>query len=587
LPEITPEKEEIHWFEWKPESFHLARILDRPILLDLTAVWCYWCRYMEENSYRDLQVVRLANELFVPIRVNVDRRPDINERYNFGGLPTTAILTPDGEIISGGTNILGGELKTWLLSQSEYFRVQKNEIRERLASFSPAGSNQTFEGELSLAIVSDLQQILLENFDRVYGGFGTQPKFPLPEAVELALVSAHSTGKEVFSRILTKTLDEMAIGGLFDRIEGGFHRYSVTRDWSSPHFEKVLEGNAELLRNYVRAFKLTGDERYREISERTVEYLLTTLEDPDTLAFYGSQAADEEYYNLPSEERSERSAPAVDKTVFTNWNACTVLSLIEAASIANGESRLLSVCEGVVNYLFKEGFDESKGMHHYLDPEPTLTGLLGDNLEMASALLNLHMVTGDQSYLSKAGKLAQIMAKRFWDEENGGFYDRVKNRNAVGHLRRIEKPLNDNSQAAELLLKLGAITGSGEWEEKARKTLTLFSESYSELGVQASGYARAVSLALRGPIRIEVIGSQKDSEFHAFLRAASGLLEPRSVVIPLDTEESLGRIRQLHAQTSQETYARVSSGGVHSGELRDPSQLGAKVSAISKATSSG
>ncbi len=584
MPEITPSKEEIHWFEWKPQSFHLARILDRPILLDLTAVWCYWCRLMEANSYADLEVVRLANELFVPIRVNVDRRPDINERYNFSGLPTTAILTPDGETISGGTYIPAEELKTWLLSQSEYFRVQKNEIRRRLASFSQAASNQPSEGELTQAIVNDLQQTLLENFDRIYGGFGTQPKFPLPDAVELALMSAHETGKEVFKRILTKTLDEMAIGGLFDRVEGGFHRYSTTRDWSSPHFEKILEDNAEILRNYVRAYKLTGDERYREISERTVDYLLNTLRDPEKAAFYGSQAADEEYYNLSRDERSDRKPPAVDKTFYANWNACTILSLIEAASITDRESSLLSICEHVANVLFREGFDESKGMHHYFDPEPTLTGLLADNLEMASALLSLHMATGDPSHLMGAGKLARIIEKRFWDSENGGFFDRAKNRNAEGHLKHPEKTLNDNSQAAEFLVKLGAVTGNVEWSEMARKALSLFTESYSDLGLQASSYAHSVNIALREPIRIEVIGSRKDSEFQALLKAASSLLESRSVVIPLDVEESRERIRDLQAVSAQETYARVRTDPLDSGVLHEPSELAAKVSAVSKAT---
>lgn len=586
LQETAPRREEIHWFEWHPESFQLAKILDRPILLDLTAVWCYWCREMEENSYADSQVVRLANELFVPIRVNVDRRPDISERYNFGGLPTTAILTPDGDTISAGTYIPAEELKTWLLSQSEYFRAQKVEIKRRLASFAAETSPVPAEGELSEAIIRDLRQCLLENFDRVYGGFGTQPKFPLPDAVELALNAAHTTGEEVFRRILTKTLNEMAIGGLFDRIEGGFHRYSTTRDWSSPHFEKILEGNSELLRNYVRAYKLTGDEEYRKIGERTVEYMLKTLWDPEKAAFYGSQAADEEYYNLPRDERLGRKQPSVDKTFYTSWNACAIISLIEAASISPLESNLLSQCENVANFLFKVGFDESKGMHHYFDPAPTLTGLLTDNLEMASALLNLHMATGNQTYLRRANELAQVMQTEFWDKENGGFCDRVKSLTAEGHLRHSEKNLQENSTIAEFLLKLGALTGNAENTVVAGKTLELFADSYSELGLQASGYAQTVNLALHGTIRIQIVGSRIDSVFQEFLKAASSLLEPRCVVLPLDIEESRERIRQLHTTCSTDTYARVCTDTMRSEPLSDPSELAVKVSAVAKATSS-
>lgn len=587
VPEIAPRKEMIHWFEWKPESFRLAKILDKPVLLNLTAVWSYWCRLMEQTSYHDADVVRLANELFVPISVNIDRRPDISERYSFGNLPTTAVLTPDGQTISGGTYIPAEELKIWLLSQSEYFRAQKNEIRRRLASFSEEAFGPPVEGELSMAIVADVQQCLVESFDRLYGGFGTQPKFPLPDAVELALISAQGSGEEVFRKIVTKTLDEMAVGGLFDRVEGGFHRFSTTRDWSSPHFEKILEGNAELLRNYVRAYKLTGDEKYRKISESTVEYLLRTLQDSERSAFYGSQAADDEYYNLPKDERSLRHPPSIDKTFYTSWNACAVLSLIEAASIMQNGSSLLSLCEEIANFLFKEGFDEDEGMHHYFDPKPALTGLLGDNLELAYALLELHMVTGDPSHLERADLLTRLMLKNFWDSEDGGFRDRARSRSAEGHLRRAEKSIHDNSLSAELFLKLGSILGNSDYEEIAKKTLSLFTESYPELGLLGACYAQTVNFALGGPVRIEIIGSRDDSTFQEFLKAASGLLEPRRVVLPLDVEESRARIREIHAVASKETYARICTNGVSSAPIHDPEELSRKVSAVANSVSPG
>lgn len=583
MPEDAPVRKGIHWFEWKPESFKLARLLDHPILLDLTAVWCHWCREMEETSYTDPEVVKLASELFVPIRVDVDRRPDISERYNFGGFPTTAILTPDGETITGGTYMPPEELKLWLLSQSAYFKAQRDEIRRRLANFSVDPSSAAQGGELSSVIVKEVQQCLIESFDRVYGGFGTQPKFPLPDALDLAMLSSLDSADGIFRRITTKTLDEMTIGGLFDRVEGGFHRYSTTRDWGSPHFEKLLDGNASLLRNYIRAYKLTGLEKYKQVGERTVAYLLVTLRDPDVAAFYGSQSADEEYYKLSKDERLEREPPPVDKTFFTDWNARTIISLLEAASVLREGPELVSLCEKAADFLLTRGLDEEKGMHHYLDPSPGLTGLLADNLGMAESLLELYMVTGDAKNLDGTQRLASFILKHFWDSRgSGGFYDRVEEEGAEGDLRRPEKSPHENSLAAEFLLKLSAVTDNDDFKEVARKALGLFAASYSELGLLASCYARSVELAINGPVRIEIIGSRADYAFKEFLRAASSLLEPRCVVLPCDVEEDRERIRRLRAPPSRETYALVCTDFGCSRPVREPSKLAETVAVVPK-----
>ncbi len=579
---ITPGNNAIHWFEWKPESFELAKFLDRPILLNLTAVWCDTCKEMEDTSYGDPEVIPLANELFIPLRVNVDQRPDIHERYNFGGLPTTAILTPEAETISAGTYIPPAELKAWLLSQSEYFRVQKHEIMSRLAAFSGEEDSPRSEGKLTQLIVSDVQQSLLENFDRVYGGFGTQPKFPLPEAIELALVSALTQGQEAYLRIITKTLDEMAIGGLFDRIEGGFHRFSVTRDWSSPHYAKMLEGNAELLRNYVRGYRLTGLERYRQIAERTIEYLLNTLHESGTSAFYGSQAADGAYYDLSKKDREGKIPPPIDRTFYTCWNACTISSLLEAASLAPKEWNLVSLCERLGSFLFKKGLDEERGMHHYFDPEPKLTGLFDDNLEMACALLELYMATSDAVHLREAERLAEVMVDRFWDAANGGgFLDRVEEDSSFGALRRPQKKIDENSQAAEFFLKLSCVTGRLDYKQLAEHALNPFAESYGELGVLASSYARSVNLALQGAIKIEVVGSREEADFRELLQAAFDLLEPRRVVVPLGNEEN----RQKSGESSfsgSEAYARISAGVVSSSIIRRPEELAERVDAVAR-----
>jgi uncharacterized protein YyaL (SSP411 family) len=247
----------IEWFEYGPEAFNKAATENKPILLAISAVWCHWCHIQDKTTYSDPEVVRLVNRDYVPIRVDNDKRPDVNRRYNLGGWPTTAFLTPDGDIIAGGTYIPPEDMKDALRKVKALYLQGKAKSPSAIPSSEDAEKQLT--AEVSQGIIDDVLTSLVMSFDSVYGGFGDNPKFPHTDALELALVQYWYAGDKGLLTMVTKTLDHMARGGMYDHEDGGFFRYSTTRDWSIPHYEKMCKENAKLLGTYLHAYQATGE----------------------------------------------------------------------------------------------------------------------------------------------------------------------------------------------------------------------------------------------------------------------------------------------------------------------------------------
>lgn len=250
-------KEEIKWLEWGKEAFEKSRKENKPILLDIFGTWCYWCHEIEKNCYQNPEIIKKINEYFIPIRVDTDKRPDINERYNQGGWPTTVFLTDQGKIIMGGTyipprNMLG------ILD-----RVRYSYQGEKTLPFELETPLLKVKKPITESIVLELGNALLQSHDNVFGGFGTNQKFPMAEGLELALILFNKTKDAEYLSVVENSLKGM-IKGIFDKVEGGFFRYSVTRDWEEPHYEKMLETNAELVGVLSEAYSITKNKTYLE-----------------------------------------------------------------------------------------------------------------------------------------------------------------------------------------------------------------------------------------------------------------------------------------------------------------------------------
>jgi hypothetical protein len=300
----------VNWLAWGEAAFVRAQAEDKPILLDIGAVWCHWCHVMDRESYEDPELARIINENFVAMKVDRDERPDVDVRYQAavsaisgqGGWPLTAFLTPDGRPYFGGTYFPRDDrygrpgFGRVLLTMAQVWKDRRDEAIESAASVMAAiEHNESFSGRggsLTLALVDKISASALSQFDPRNGGFGSQPKFPHPAVLDLllhlAVNRANGPAREAFS----VTLEKMARGGVYDQLAGGFHRYSVDERWVVPHFEKMLYDNTELLRNYAHGFQTLVRDDFRQTAREIVAWLDAVMTDRERGGFFASQDAD-------------------------------------------------------------------------------------------------------------------------------------------------------------------------------------------------------------------------------------------------------------------------------------------------------
>jgi uncharacterized protein YyaL (SSP411 family) len=304
----------VWWHSWGAAAFARAQAEDKPILLDIGAVWCHWCHVMDRESYEDPEIAALINQLFVAVKVDRDERPDVDARYQSavsaisgqGGWPLTAFLTPSGQPYFGGTYIPRDDrygrpgIARVLTALAQVWRERREEALETASSAMAAiEHNESFNGRglgsenaLTLGLVDKLVSSILTRFDPLNGGFGSQPKFPHPAALDLLLQVAMNRENPLAGRAFTTTLEKMAQGGVYDQLAGGFHRYSVDERWGVPHFEKMLYDNTELLRNYLHGFQSFHREDFLLTATEIVGWLDLTMTDRESGGFYASQDAD-------------------------------------------------------------------------------------------------------------------------------------------------------------------------------------------------------------------------------------------------------------------------------------------------------
>ena len=323
----------VNWHQWGAEAFERAKREDKPVLLDIGAVWCHWCHVMDRESYEDPELAAIVNEHFVAIKVDRDERPDVDSRYQAavqsisgqGGWPLTAFLTPDGRPYFGGTYFPRGDrygrpgFERVLLTMADVWKTRRDEAVESADSvFAAIEHGEAFdgrEGSLSLGIVDKLLTSTVGQFDPRHGGFGSQPKFPHPAMLDLLIDAAGRTGDEAARQAATVTLARMACGGVYDQLAGGFHRYSTDERWVVPHFEKMLYDNAGLLANYVHAFQSFADADAAKVARDIIRWLDEVMTDRERGGFYASQDADlsldddGDYFTWTADEASAALTP--------------------------------------------------------------------------------------------------------------------------------------------------------------------------------------------------------------------------------------------------------------------------------------
>ena len=523
----------VNWLPWGPTTFAKAQAEDKPVLLSISAVWCYWCHVMDETTYSDPEVQALLNETFLSVRVDNDHRPDINTRYNVGGWPTTAFLTGHGGLIGGATYLPPDQFIAMI---SEFVDAYKNDrptlytqARDLLNRRKEHARRTAVGPELEESTVDRVSRIVAGSYDAANGGFGSEPKFPNASILGFVNHLYRTSDEDFYAAMLTKTLDRITDGQVADGQDGGFFRHCAHADWSEPQQEKMLEDNLGLAREFLNASIILERPDYRETAKQTIKYVLEQLYDPGIPGFRGSQGAHSDYFSLGKTQRTVENRPAADPSCYVNSNAMAVTVLLDAVWKL-GDPLLQTTAIQVLDKLDSMA-QKGSFSHVYSEQGPSdAPALFTDWAWLLTALVQAHGSTSGNSspeaYLERAAAVAQIMVDRFFDQEGGGFFDIEDDPDAIGHLQVREKTLADNMTAARALLHLYQTTRNEDYRQIAEATLTAFVETFREQGEFAAEYGLAVHMLQNTMVEVTIEGHPTDRNCQELVAAAARLPQP-------------------------------------------------------------
>ncbi len=560
----------VNWFEWGEEAFRKARDEDKPIFLSIGYSACHWCHVMAHESFEDDSIAAFLNEHFVSIKVDREEHPDVDEIYmtavqmmtGSGGWPLTVFLMPDLKPFYGGTYFPPEDrwgrpgFKRIINQIAAAYRDNRDKVTEgadkltehiRNASVVPEST-----GELNRRLIDQAVANISQQFDSMYGGFGSAPKFPPTGQMDLLLRDFYRSDDPKQLKMVEHTLRKMAQGGIFDQIGGGFHRYSTDREWLVPHFEKMLYDNALLSISMIDCYLASGDEYFADIARRTLDWVLTDMVSPEggcysTLdadsdgeegKFYvwelsaiqellGQQASlFVEVYNITESgnfehstnipnittpissvakkhglsteeletkleemrtilltERNRRIHPGLDDKILTDWNGL-MMSAFARGYRAFNDDRYLHTAERIATFIQEKMWDDGSLQHSYRDGTSGIEGMLDDHAFLLSGLLDLYQAGFDTAVLNETTIVADRMIERFWDDEDGGFYQVAEGRSDL--ISRIKSSHDGaipsgNGIAAGALFALYQLTDRDDFRFRAEQTIRAFASSIERM----------------------------------------------------------------------------------------------------------
>jgi uncharacterized protein len=565
----------VDWYQWGEEALSRAQEEDKPILLSVGYAACHWCHVMAHESFEDSETAELMNERFVNVKVDREERPDVDAVYmdavvamsGQGGWPLTVFLTPEGEPFFGATYFPPEPrhgmpaFRQVLVAVSDLYRDRRGEVAQRaqalVEALDRAAASAPSPDPLTESLLFEAVRRLGELLDPEWGGFGRAPKFPPASALELLLRRGETDPA-------TRTLDGMAAGGMYDVVGGGFHRYSVDERWLVPHFEKMLYDNALLVPAYLHGWLVTGNEQYREVAERTLDYMVRELRLPEG-GFASSQDADTDgvegltYTWEPGEGapeellepfehgrfilrgeldegtrarlleiRSRRPQPGLDDKAIASWNGLALAALAEAGRRL-GRADFVDQGKALAEFLLGPLSDGEGRLHRSRRAgRSTGTGFLDDYANVAHGLYELHLATGELRWLEESRGLALLAVELFADDEHGGFFlAPADGERLVARKKELfDHPVPaGNSMLAYVLLRLARIYGDDDLEQRAVGVLRLLGSNLGTAPTEFAFALCALDLYLATPREIAIVGPP-DSDV---ARAALEPFDPNAV----------------------------------------------------------
>jgi uncharacterized protein YyaL (SSP411 family) len=500
----------VRWNGWEPEALARASSEGKLIFLLIGPVWCQGCRLLDRTSLADPRVARMLNGDFIAVRVDADRRPDVHERYNQGGWPTTAVLLPDGKLLTGATYLLPDALAGVLEKCRDFYRRDRAGVEAYMRHGAKAARDAGGAREDAPAVpgADDFPRVrraVLSAYDPVHPGFFREPKFPMTDILGFLRDAWFVEGDAESGDILLRVLRTMRSSALFDPVEGGFFRYAARRDWTAPQCEKLLPDNADLLGLCAAAYGKMREAVFAETGRDILRFLFGKLHDPGSGAFFGSQYADEGYHRLPAAERARGTPPAVDRTVFSEYNGRMASALVAAhrafgppaGADAAGDS-LLARAERLAGFLRRALWRGEEGQARYQAPpgaaETPPHGLLSDHAAVATAHLDLFDITGKEDFLRHAEEALAFLVAHLYREPAAGFVDRRPADGDFGGLATPVFPFAANAHAASALLRCARAAGRRDLFRVGGRVLCGLSAESDRQGAFAAPYGSALLL---------------------------------------------------------------------------------------------
>lgn len=512
------DKSNIRWRDYSAAAFEEARRTGKPIFMLISAIWCYNCHIYMEKTLETKEVSAYINENYIPVFVDYDRRKDVARSYPAGGIPITVVIAPTGEELISVPGyiekdmLMGNLKKTVDYVKHEFKPGAAKETRKVQGPGITMPTAENLKGYLNA-----FEKMIDAEYDAAYGGFGTAQKLvhaeKLQRILEMAgngknrewldkfrntadnlaglkqkkvdrkrppfkeLVSLRERERTALEEIDRLQIDDRIIG-IYDPVEGGFFRYATKRDWSVPHYEKMLMENSEVTDLFLEGYQVTKDKRYQEIAKKSLDYILKTLYDDTEGRFLGSQDADEVYYHFTAEERKKVAQPRVDRTSYTASHARAVITMLRASDLLKDERYKKAALKG--GSFIEKTMLSNEGVLSYYDADKKkgfINGQLEDNAWAALALLEAYDATKDKKYLDKAEGVIKFTIDKMYDRENGGFFERRSTSKEFYRETELfldSKPDDLNGLMAYLLIKASKATGSKDYLKKADETVGHF-----------------------------------------------------------------------------------------------------------------
>jgi uncharacterized protein len=536
----------IKWRNWDDAAFADAQKSDKLVFLFLTQAWCAQCDEMEAQVLNTDNVAAQINQDYLPIKIDADRYPNLYDRYYFPGYPSCVVLTPDARVIGGGTYLPADSLMVLLTRISKYWKDNRPAVlgqADKLQSLFVQAINRRKPQPPNDIVLMLAEGAIRKQYDSTYGGFGTQPKFPQPATNDFMFGAVGPAGGPLFKDIIVKTMDAQL--ALLDTVWGGFYRYAAFADWRGISREKLLDPNAQLLSNYLDAYQLTHNEKYRQVAELTIKYLDRFLRSSDGWGFCTSQqgvinvgdnfANSQAYFALSDEGRSKQGTPAVDKSVYTELNCQAIRAYFKAQRVLGrqdcGDYATKSLDQIVIN---------AKGANGGLYRDPLHTaqsafGLLPDQIAAISALLDAYETNGNKEYVTRAQEIASFVTKYLVDRDSGGVRYEMSVAGNPGRMSVELKPFNFNADAVVAFMRLYHLTAREEYKETATSILKfLFKVDVKEDDLRLCKLAGAYIWSSRPPLTFVVVGKPGD-DYRSLLQTAWRTYFPRLVVLQFES----------------------------------------------------